>query len=112
MTIGYAGKSACSMKLWEERESDARQHEQSRERQAEQQERQNHENDAHGLEMRALSNSRNQRHGGQENRDMHVLVSGLAGFCILVGYLGCLFTQTKKLLVLRVMCQGIDSPGR
>ena len=71
--------------------------------QAEQQAGKNHKDDAHGLEMEALSNGRNQKHCGQENRDTHVLVDGLARSCTLIGYLCSLVTQTKKLLVLRVV---------
>ena len=44
---------------------DARQHQQSHEWQAEQEEGKNHENDAHGLEMKTLSNSGDQKHCGQ-----------------------------------------------
>src|SRR5947207_6929738 len=48
---------------------DARQHKQLQKWQAEQQAGKNHKDDAHGLEMKALSNRRNQKHGSQENRD-------------------------------------------
>src|SRR5207249_5696836 len=44
--------------------------------------------------------------GSHENRDAHVLVSGLSGFCTLVGYLSTFFIQTKKLLVLRIVILG------
>ena len=54
---------------------DARQHQQSQKWQAEQQPGKNHKNDPHGPEMEALSNGRNQKHGGQENRDAYVLVT-------------------------------------
>ena len=53
--------------------------------------------------MKALSNGRNQKHGSQENRDAHVLISGLSGFCPLVGYLSSFFIQAKKLFVLGVV---------
>src|SRR5206468_401900 len=46
------------------------------------------------------------RHRSEENCDTHVLVSVLSGFCTLIGYLCSLFTQTKKLLVLRVVVIG------
>jgi hypothetical protein len=55
-TIGYAEKSTCSIKLCQEHESDARQHEQLQKWQAKQQAGKNHENEPHGLEMKALSN--------------------------------------------------------
>jgi hypothetical protein len=50
------GKSTCSIKLCQEHESDARQHEQLQKWQAKQQAGKNHENEPHGLEMKALSN--------------------------------------------------------
>src|SRR5437762_13735731 len=56
--------------------------------------------------MKALSNCGDQKHGSQENCDTHVLVSVLSGFCTLIGSLRSLFTQTKKLLVLRVVVIG------
>src|SRR5438046_6993989 len=56
--------------------------------------------------MKALSNCGDQKHGSQENCDTHVLVSVLSGFCTLIGYFRSLFTQTKKLLVLRVVVIG------
>jgi hypothetical protein len=56
-------RSACACvianaPLCREDNSDAGQHEQSRQRQTEQQERQNHKNNADGFEMKALSNRR------------------------------------------------------
>src|SRR5438876_1210607 len=88
---------------------DARQQEQSHEWQAEQKEGKKHENDAHGLEVKALSNGGNQKHGSQENRDPHVLVSGLSGFCTLVGHLRSLLIQTKELFVLRIVIVGHEN---
>jgi len=53
--------------------------------------------------MKTLSNGRNQKHCGQEDRYAHVLVSGLPGFCTLVGHLHSFLVQTKELLVLGVV---------
>jgi hypothetical protein len=47
------------MRLWWERDLDARQSEQLPKRQAEQQGGKNHEKDANGLETKALSDGRN-----------------------------------------------------
>jgi hypothetical protein len=41
----------------------------------------------HDLNAKTLSNSCDQKHSRRENRDAHVLVSCLPGFCPLVGYL-------------------------
>src|SRR5438128_8404411 len=62
--------------------------------------------------MKALSNRRDQKHGSQENRDAHVLVSSFSGFCALIGYLRSLFTQTKELLVLGVVVLGHEDRAR
>ena len=91
------------LKRSQEHQSDAGQHKQSQKRQAKQQAGKNHKDDAHGLEMKALCNGRNQNHGGQENRDTYVLVSRLPGFCPLFGNRRSFFIQTKKLLVLRIV---------
>jgi len=62
--------------------------------------------------MKTLSNGRNQKYGCQQDRDAHVLVSGLSEFCTLVGYLCSFFIQTKKLLVLRIVIVGHENRAR
>src|SRR5207244_13387296 len=49
---------------------------------------------------------RDQKHCSQENRDAHVLISGLSGFCTLFSNLCSFFIQAKKLLVLSVVVLG------
>src|SRR5213080_1372520 len=88
---------------------DAGQYKQLQNWQTEQQAGKNHKNNAHRLETKALSNSGNQKHGGQKNRDAYVLISSLSGFCSFVGYLRSLFAQTKELLVLRVVVVGHEN---
>ena len=62
--------------------------------------------------MKALSNRRDQKHGGQQNRDTHVLISCLSGFCSLFGNVRSLFIQAKKLLVLRIVVLGHEDRPR
>src|SRR5439155_2382114 len=80
--------------------------------QAEQQAGKNHKNDAHGLEMEALSNGRNQKHGGQENRGAYVLVTCLSGFCTSFHDVLSFPVQTKELLVLGVVVVGHEDRAR
>src|SRR6478672_11443537 len=84
-------------------DSDAGQHQQLPKRQAEQQGGKNHENDANGLETKALPDRRDQEHSGEENGNAYILISRLSRFCALVGHVYGLFRQTKKLLVLGVV---------
>src|SRR5438876_8932782 len=72
----------------------------------------NHKNDAHDLKAKALSNGRNQKHGGQQDRDAHVLVSGLSGFCTSFCHLRSFLVQTKELLVLGVVVVGHEDRAR
>ena len=76
------------------RESDAGQRQQLPKRQAEQQGGKNHENDANGLETKALSDRRNQEHSGEENGNAHVLVSRFSRFCAVLSHVCSLFCQT------------------
>src|SRR5439155_20921077 len=58
-------------------DSDAGQHKQLCEWQAEQKKGKNHKNDTHDLEMKALSNCGNQEHCSQEDGDAYVMGSDL-----------------------------------
>src|SRR6476620_8963923 len=91
------------MKLWQARDSDAAQHQQLPKRQAEQQGGKHHENDANGLETKALSDRRKQEDIGQENGDAYILISRLSRFCAAVSHVCGLFIQPKELLVLGVV---------
>src|SRR5438094_6567046 len=62
--------------------------------------------------MEALSNGRNQKHGGQENRDAYVLVTCLSGFCTSFHDVRSFFIQAKELLVLGVVVIGHEDRAR
>src|SRR5437016_663819 len=62
--------------------------------------------------MKALSNGRNQKHCGQENRDTHVIVSSFSGFCASIGHLRSLLIQTKELLMLGIVILGHEDRAR
>jgi len=85
---------------------DAGQHQQLPKRQAEQRKSQNHKNNTHRFETKALSNSCNQEHSGEEDGDAHILVSGSPRLGTLFGDFCRVLIQSKELLVLGIVIIG------
>jgi hypothetical protein len=71
--------------------------------QAKQEAGKNHKENAHGPETKALTNSCDQQHGSEKDRDAHVLVACFSRLCALIRYLSCPLLKVKELLVLGVV---------